>query len=84
MDALAFAEQLIELSMVGSLVNRSSQMHHPAHGRFGDSVDRLVSPEAVGQGCGSTLPVSRQHAPGMAQGNAHELSRLVQGDVLCE
>ncbi len=41
MDALAFAEQLIEMSMAGSLAYRSSQMHHPALVRFGDSVDRL-------------------------------------------
>ena len=83
-DALAFAQQLSEISMVGSLVYRSSQMHHPAPGRFGDSVDQLVSPEAVSQGCSSILPVSLQHAPGVARGNAHDFSRLVQGNVLCE
>ena len=81
-DALPFVEQLRKVSMVGVVVNRASQVNHPAPDRLGNGVGRLDTPEAMGQGAGSVTPVSLQYAPGVSRGNSHEFSCLVQGNLL--
>ena len=81
-DALAFAEQLTEMGVVGSRVHRASQVNHPASGRFGNSVG-LAAPVSTGKGCSAFLPVSRQDAPGVARAHSRQLGRLIQRNLLC-
>ena len=42
-DALAFAGQLCQMRVVGSLVNRAGQVNYPAPDRLGNSVGRLAA-----------------------------------------
>ena len=81
-DALSFAEQLCQMGVVGSLVNRAGQVNHPVPDRLGNGVGRPAAPEAMGKGGGSVLPVSRQNAPGMSGAQSHKRRRLVQCHVL--
>ena len=83
-DALAFAGQLCQMRVVGSLVNRAGQVNYPAPDRLGNSVGRLAAPEAVGKGGGSVLPVIRQNAPGVPSADTHQRSRLIQCHVLSQ
>ena len=67
-DSLSFTEQLREVSMIGSLVDRTSQMQRPAPGCFGYSIGWLAAPETVDQGklllTGGTPPVSAWYVAG--------------------
>lgn len=80
-DAFAFAKQLLEMSMVGSLVNRASQVNHPAPDRLGNGVVGPAAPEAMGKGSGSFIPVIRQNAP-VCRG-LNPISAAVCSSVMC-
>ena len=83
-DAVSLAQQLAEMGVVGSFVPGASQTNHIGHHGIGRCVGWLAAPVAVSHGGGSLLPVSRQHAPGVASGDTHQRSCLVQCHVLSE
>ena len=62
----------------------ASQVHHIGHHGIGRCVGWLAAPVAVSHGGGSLLPVSRQHASGVASGDTHQHGCLVQCHVLSE
>ena len=70
------------MGVVGVMVNRAGQMHHPALDGLGSRIGWFQTPEAMGQGGSSVPPVSLQYASGVSHGNPHEFSRLVQGHLL--
>ena len=83
-DALAFAQQLAEMGVVGPWVPGASQMNHIGQNGLGGSIGRSATPVAVGN-CGSSLlPVGRQHAPGVPSADTHQHGSLVQRHVLCQ
>ena len=72
------------MGVLGSLVHRASQVNHHAPGRLGNSVGRLAAPMTVGKGCSASLPVIRQHAPGVTWAHSNQSGSLVQCHVLRE
>ena len=83
-DALAFAKQLAQMSMVGPCVPGAGQVNHRDPGRLGNSVGRLAAPVTVSDGGSAFLPVSRRDAPGVAWAQSHQCSCLVQCHVLSQ
>ena len=59
-------------------------MDHIGRHGIGCGVDRSAASETVGEGGRSSLLVGGQDAPGVARADAHEFSRLVQGNVFRE
>ena len=72
------------MGMVGALIRGAGQIDHIGSHSVGCGVGRPAAPEAMGEGRGASLLVSGQDAPGLALADAHEFSRLVQGNVLRE
>ena len=72
------------MGVVGPFVPGASQVHHIGHHGIGRCVGWLAAPVAVSHGGGSLLPVSRQHASGVASGDTHQHGCLVQCHVLSE
>ena len=83
-DAVALAQQLAEMGVVGPCVPGTSQTHYAGHHGIGCRVGWLAAPVAVSHGGGSLLSVSCQDAPGVARGDTHQGGCLVQCHVLIE
>ena len=81
-DAVALAQQLAEMGVVGPCVLGVSQVNHPVPGRLGNSVGRPAAPVAMGEGWSAVFRVIRQYAPGVARAHSHQSGGLVQCHML--
>ena len=81
-DALAFAEQLGEVGVVGALVALCRQFHHRSSLAGRSGVMGTAAPVAVSQRGGATLAVSGQHSLGVALGHAQQLGGIGDGDLV--
>ena len=81
-DAVAVAQQLAEMGVVGPCVPGASQVNHSGCNRLGSCVGRLAAPETVSNGGSAFLLVSRKDTPGVSRADTHECSRLIQRHVL--
>ena len=81
-DALAFPQQLGEMSMVGARIAVAGQLHHGSRSGFGDGIVGPAAPVPVGQ-CGRTdLAVSREETLGVALAHSHDLGSLGDGKLV--
>ena len=83
-DALALAQQLAEMRVVGPCVSGTSQVNHGSCNGLGCCVGWPAATMTVSDGGNALLSISRQDAPGVASGDTHERRCLVQGHVLSE
>ena len=83
-DAVALAQQLAEMGVVGPCVPGASQVNHSGCNGLGSCVGRLAAPETVNNGGRAFLLVSRKDAPGVAWAHSHQRGCLVQCHVFCE
>ena len=81
-DALAFPQQLSEMSMVGARIAVAGQLHHGSRSDLRDSIVGPAAPVPVGQ-CGRTdLAVSREEALGVTLAHSHDLGSLGDGKLV--
>ena len=83
-DAVAFGKQFAEMGVVGTCASGTTQVDHVSHHSIGCGVGRPAAPVTMGESSCASLLVGCQDAPGLALADAHEFSRLVQGNVLRE
>ena len=83
-DAVALAQQLAEMGVVGPCVSGTSQVNHGSCNGLGCCVGWPAATMTVSDGGNALLSISRQDAPGVASGDTHERRCLVQGHVLSE
>ena len=83
-DAVALAQQLAEMGVVGPCVPGVSQVNHSDCNGLGSCVGRLAAPETVSNGGSAFLLVSRKDTPGVSRADTHECSRLIQRHVLSQ
>ena len=81
-DAVAFAQQLAEMGLVGPGVPGTSQVNHGSCNGLGCCVGWPAATVTVGNGGSAQFPVSCQDTPGVASGDTHQRRCLVQGHVL--
>ena len=83
-DALALAQQLAEMGVVGPGVPGTGQTDYVGHHGIGRCVAWPAAPVAMSDGANALLSISRQDAPGVASGDTHQRGCLVQCHVLSE
>ena len=81
-DALAFPQQLSEMSVVGARIAVAGQLHHGSRSDLRDSIVGPAAPVPVGQ-CGRTdLAVSREETLGVTLAHSHDLGSLGDGKLV--
>ena len=68
-DAVALAQQLAEMGVVGPGVSGTSQVNHGSCNGLGCCVGWPAATMTVGNGGSAQFPVSRQNTPGVASGD---------------
>ena len=81
-DALALSKQFAQVGVVGSEVAGAGKAQHLGPGCLGCGVGRPATTMAVSEYGGSSPPVCRQDAPGMARAHSHQLGCLARGHLL--
>ena len=83
-DAVALAQQLAEMGVVGPCVPGVSQVNHSGCNGLGSCAGRLAATETVSNGGSVFLLVSRKDTPGVSRADTHQCSGLIQRHVLCQ